>query len=264
MFVAAVAAFTGCRGGSSQTSFAAQDIVDALVAMQPSADHKQLAEIMRGDVVSNRFDVNQYFTVLNKLRPDTGYVLDWVYWNRGIGGLPVLYAREASAGPFTSFDKYAARATNVPPTEVSSASAVGEGLQFGYVKRLRVEDSPEGYFQLVVLRLLGDRFHMFWHEYYNETFLVCSKSAWESLLQREKKRGDPYDPPPPSFIAAADKLDFTPRVQIGKEQTEVKVTTYSPFGGLNLHSFVIARQFPHRILRHTETNLLEHTQEFVF
>lgn len=264
MLAAVMAAFTACHGETSQSDFAAQEIVDAFVALQPSADHKQLAEIMRGGAITNRFDVNQYFTVLSKLRSDTGYVLDWVYWNRGIGGLPVLYARETKASPFTSFEKYAVYATNPPPTEVSSAASGGERFQFGYVDRLRVEDSPEGYFQLVVLRLLGNRFHMFWHEYYNETFLVCSKSAWESLLQREKKRGDPYDPPPPSFTAAADKLDFTPRVQIGKEKAEVKVTTYSPFRGLNLYSFVIARQFPHRILRHTETNLLNHTQGFVF
>lgn len=264
MFVAVVAACSGCHGGAAHTDSAAQQVVDALVALQPSADHRQLAAIMRGGTVSNKFDVNQYFTVLSRLSPDKGYVLDWVYWGGDLGGRPVLYAREANASPFASFDSYAANPINIPPTEVSSASSASERLQFGYIERLRVNDSPEGYFQLVVLRLLGDRFHMFWHERYNETFLVCSKSAWESLLQREKKRGKPYDPPPPSFITTADKLDFTPTVQIGDNQVEVVVTTYSPFGGLDLHSFVIARQFPHRILRHTETNLLRHTQRFVF
>jgi len=48
--------------------------------------------IMRGDKTSNRFDTNQYLTVLQALRLDKGLVLDWVYWNFGLGGVPVFFS----------------------------------------------------------------------------------------------------------------------------------------------------------------------------
>ena len=249
---------------SAQTDFSAQQIVDRFVALQPSADQAPWADIMRGGTISNRFDANQYFTALRAVHPDDGLVLDWVYWKRGIGGFPVLYVRQTEAAPFVNFEKYAAQTTNAPLETTSPQSDVDQRLRFGYLEKLQVEDSPEGFFQLIVLRLLGDRFYLFWHEFYNEVVLVCSKQGWEILLQNEKQRGEPYTPPPPEFIAAAEKLDFTPHIQIRDEQVEVNVMTYSPFGGLNLHSFAISRPYPHRILTHSQTNLLKHTQRFVF
>ncbi len=264
MFSIVVVAFIGCHNAPTYTDFEPQKIVDAFVDLQPHADLEQELDLMRGESVRNKFDVNKYFTVLSKLRPDSGHVLDWVYFNRRIGGLPVLYAREINACPFMSFDKYAFLSTNSLPIEVSSTSQIWEHIRFGYIEKLRVEDSPNGYFQLIILRLLGDRFHLFWHEYYNETFLVCSRSAWESLLQKEKKRGNPYKPPPLDFITAAHKLDFMPKVHMKSEQVEVNVITYQPFAGINQHSFTISRQYPHRIVGHTASNLLQHTQEFSF
>jgi hypothetical protein len=259
-----VAGWIACAPASAQTNFAPQQIVDRCVALQPSADHAPWAEIMRGGAFSNRFDANRYFSVLRAVDPDDDLVLDWVYWKRGIGGFPVLYVRPSETAPFADFETYAAQTTNAPLETISPQSDVNQRLRFGYLEKLQVEDSPEGFFQLVVLRLLGDRFYMYWHEFYNEVFLVCSKPGWEALLQSEKQRGEPYAPPPPEFIAAAEKLDFTPHIQFKDEQVEVTVTTYSPFGGLDLHSFAISRPYPHRILTHSQTNLLKHTQRFVF
>ena len=237
----------------AQENFDAQDIVDRLVAIQPTNACDQLGAAGRGEAIRSKFDANRYFTVLNRLQPDDGLVLDWVFWNGGIGGHPVLYLREQDAPPFAG----------VEALEKSTPQDRGNRPS-NRLERIRAEDSPEGFFQLVALHLLGDRFCLFWHEYYNEIALVCSPAGWQAILRREQNRGGPYTPPPPDFIASAEKLDFAPHVQMDPNQVMVDVVAYCPFGGLERRHFEIARPFPHRILTASRTNLLHHSQRFVF
>ena len=248
---------------AAQTDFDAQGLVDKFVAFQHTIDDQQMTAAMRGDPITNKFDVNGYFTVLDKLRLKSGLVLDWVFANRGIGGYPVLYARASDAAPFTDYATYSGIPANAREPQGVTAED-HERLRYGYLEKIRAEDSPEGFFQLVVLRLLGDRFCLFWHEFYNEIALVCSPPGWQAILQREQKRGEPYTPPPPDFISAAEKLDFAPSIKMGDTKVDVDVTTYCPFGGLNRQHFEISRPFPHRILTLSATNLLQHSQRFVF
>lgn len=253
------------RHSRSQIDFNPQRIVDAVVAMQPEPPDLRIFVLMFKETGTNKFNVNRYFSVLDALRPEEGFVLDWVYWlNKGHGGAPVLYARRIGSRPFTNFNDYAATFTNAAPEIGQRVPREDDNVFNGYLDRIRAEDSPRGFFQLVVLRLLGDRFLMFWHELYNETMMVCSKEGWEAIVQREKKRGDYYSPPPLNFIATAQKIDFSPRIRMGDKRVEVNVVTYCPFSGLDLHYFAIDRQYPHRITKHTQRNLLRHGQNFVF
>lgn len=248
---------------AAQTDFDAQGLADRIVALQSAIDQQQMSAAMRGEDIPGKFDVNRYFTVLDKLQPEPGLVLDWVYANRGIGGYPVLYARSGDAAPFADYTAYAGFPANArePPSVTAGDRA---RLRYGYLEKIRAEDSPEGFFQLAVLRLLGDRFCLNWHEYYNEIALVCSQPGWQAVLRREQQRGEPYTPPPAGFIAAAEKLDFTPGIQMNDQQVDVAVTTYCPFRGLERCRFEFSRPFPHRILNQSKTNLLQHSQGFLF
>lgn len=241
---------------AAQVDFDAQGLVDRFVALQPAASAQSTA-------TSNRFDANQYFIVLDKLQSEPGFVLDWVFANRGIGGYPVLYLRKTEETPFADYAAYAGFPANArePPSVTAEDQ---ERLRYGYLDQIRAADSPEGFFQLVVLRLLGDRFSLFWHEYYNEIALVCSQPGWQAVLRREQQRGEPYAPPPAAFIEAAGKLDFSPSIQLTDAQVNVDVTTYCPFRGLERCHFELSRPFPHRILTQSKTTLLSHSQGFLF
>ncbi len=248
---------------AAQVDFDTQGLADQIVALQSAIDQQQMSAAMNGETIPDKFDANRYFTVLDKLQLEPGFVLDWVYANRGIGGYPVLYARSGDAAPFGDYTAYAGFPANA--REPSSVTAEDWArLRYGYLEKIRAEDSPEGFFQLVVLRLLGDRFLLNWHEYYNEIALVGSQPGWQAVLRREQQRGEPYTPPPPGFIAAAEKLDFAPSVTMNDTQVAVAVTTYCPFRGLERCYFEIARPFPHRILTQSKTNLLKHSQRFLF
>ncbi|MGD9782478.1 MAG: hypothetical protein AB7V14_10050 [Kiritimatiellia bacterium] len=244
----------------AQAEFDAQRIVDDFEAAQPSDDFKQQRELMDGVLPADRFDVDRYFSVLDALKPAEGYALDWVYCNRGSGGYPVLYARAADAAPIADFVAYAAQATNDLPANADAR----DFLRYGYLEKIQAEDSPKGFFQLAVLRLLGDRFQLYWHEYYNEIHLVCSRDGWEKRLARERERGKPYEAPPKAFAAAAKKLDFAPRIRMADDRVDVGVVAYRPFGGLVRYDFTFSRTYPHRLLKQSRTVLREHKQRFAF
>jgi hypothetical protein len=78
--------------------------------------------------VNVRFDVNEYFTVLNHLAPVDGYVLDYVYFAPGGDGFPKIYARLEGESGFTNYDEYEA---------------------FGiddYLNHIQVDGTAEGFF----------------------------------------------------------------------------------------------------------------------
>ena len=244
----------------AQTDFDAQRIVDDFEAAQPADDFKQQRELMDGVLPADRFDADRYFSVLDALQPAEGYALDWVYCNRGIGGYPVLYARAAGAAPFANFEAYGAQSTNGLTADTDGR----DFLRYGYIEKIQAEDSPKGFFQLAVLRLLGDRFQLFWHEYYNEIHPVCSRDGWEKRLAQERERGKPYEAPSKTFAAAARKLDFAPSIRMGDDRVDMGVVAYCPFEGLVRYDFAFSRTYPHRLLKQSRTVLLEHRQRFVF
>jgi hypothetical protein len=93
--------------------------------------------IKRGD----EFDANGYFTVLNHISMQDGYLLDYVYISESLGGSPLLYARPESQDPYASMEDVPDN-TQLPDFH-------------GYLK---VEDVEQGYFQYVVLNTMGISF----------------------------------------------------------------------------------------------------------
>lgn len=243
-------------------TFSWQSIVDGVVSIHHRTSEAELLDLMKYGMSSNTFDVNLYFEVLDKLKPEDGYMLNWVYWLReGRGGRPVLYARKTTDPKCVSLGDYVAFSTNASFGKVGRELHANEAFFLAYLDKIHVQDSPEGFFQFVVLRLLGDKFHLFWHELYNDIAIVCSQEAWHELLKQEGKR---FNPLPEDFKPQAEKIDFTPRLKIGKRKVELNVYTFCQFGGIKLHYFVVSREFPHRILKHTQKTLLNHNPGFVY
>src|SRR6188474_3939686 len=68
--------------------------------------------IKRGD----EFDVNQYFTVLNHISMQDGYLLDYVYISESLGGSPLLYTRLESQDPYDSMEDVPENTLNTTAT----------------------------------------------------------------------------------------------------------------------------------------------------
>jgi hypothetical protein len=184
------------------------------------------------------FDVMQYFSVLDRLSMQPGYVLDYAYHFDGMGGFPRLYARQIGQAPYA--------------TEADLSAA---GDTPGYLDFVQTDDSPESYFQLALLSLMGSQFYLYWHADYNESQIVCSKADVSEIVA--SLNGDfGYPILFVSRIRAALLKDVGPEVNVGDQTAEVRLATFSRWGGFYQQIFTISRFMPHTILDVQEKNLV--------
>lgn len=225
----------------SQEAIEAQRTVDAMVALKRDLEfpeHFQSDEVAR---TGDEFDVTQYFTVLQRLSMEPGYVLDYVYHMNGMGGFPILYARKANEPSYRTESEY---------TEASERGAAGP-----YLDHVQVDGTPEGFFQLVVLRIMGGQFYLYWHAAYNDARIICTPDALEALLSQPTM----FDKELPANVQrAARKLDVAPVVEMGADAVTVRVVIFTNWGGFIRRSYTISRAFPHQILAEEEETLVEY------
>ncbi len=192
----------------SQEAIEAQRTVDAMVALKRDLEFPE--HFREGDAArtGDEFDVNQYFTVLQHLSMEPGYVLDYVYHLDALGGLPILYARRAEEPAYRTESEY---------NEASERGAAGF-----YLDHVQVDGTPEGFFQFVVLRIVGGQ--LYWHASYNDAQIICTRDALEALLSQPTMFGREL---PASVQRAARQLDVAPVVEMGEEQVVVRVVVFT-------------------------------------
>jgi hypothetical protein len=184
------------------------------------------------------FDVMQYFKVLDHLSMQPGYVLDYVYHFDGMGGYPVLYARPAEQPPYPT-------EADLPASEASKK----------YLEYVQVDETPESYFQFVVLSMMGRQFYLYWHADYNDSQIVCERADVRRILS--SLDGDfGYRIAIPSWFKAFLLKNISPSVKINSETVEVQLVTFTHWGGFYLQTYTLNRSVPHTIQDVQEKNLV--------
>lgn len=221
-----------CSPWPTPASTAWQQTVDALAALRPG---QVPSHLLRADAVKDgsEFDPNAYFTVLTHLSLEPGYVLDYVYYYDGLGGLPVLYVRPADQPPYENYTAFSAAAGS--PAQARSS----------YLDYVHADGTPESFFELVVLRINGGQFYIFWHAGYNDARLVCDRAHLEKLIAGLED-GDLSLPA--GVIRSARKLDYTPTVEFQDDKVRVRVVTFSMWEGFVEEVYTLHRAFPHTLL----------------
>jgi hypothetical protein len=192
------------------------------------------------------FDVMQYFTVLDHLSMQPGYILDYVYHFDGMGGYPVLYIRPDGQPPYA--------------TEADLPAAGGIT---NYMDYIQADGTPEGWFQFIVLSMTARRFYLFWHANYNDQSIVCDKAAvMMTVNAMNSMSGQPM--PLKARIQARFLQNVEPRIQTGDETVVVQVTTFTQWGGFYRRTYTLQRVFPHTILDSQEENLIPYDCGIVF
>jgi len=212
-----------------------QQTVDALVSLNPGEipTHLQQADAVRD---GSEFDPNRYLSVLTHLAPEDGYVLDYVYYYDGMGGLPLLYARPADQAPYKTAADYGA----------------GGEERSSYLEHLRTDDTAEGFFELVLLRLSGGQFYLFWHANYNDVQVVCDSARMEEIVAGLVESSMPMTG---DALRQARAIDYTPVVEFAGDTVRVRIVTFSMWTGFSEEVYTIARSFPHRF-QDVETKVL--------
>lgn len=195
------------------------------------------------------FDVNRYFAVLRHLSPPPECVLDYVYFYQTEGGEPILYVRRTNEPPYRTYSDF--KKANGP---VALAKA-----RFDYTDGIRVDDTAEGFFQLVVLRILGSRFYQWWHAGYNDYRVVCDRAGFDNILAKSV--------PQKSVAAWGEKaaaITFEPKVEMEANVVRVRVVVFTKWGGFLREAYTISRAFPHRVMEKQSEVLLPYDCGFVF
>ena len=210
----------------------------AMVALKSGLEFPAYFQTENPVKTGGEFNVMQYFTVLDHLSMQPGYSLDYVYHYDGMGGYPVLYALPTAQAPYA--------------TEADLAAA---GKPPSYLDFVQADDTPEGYFQFVLLAIMGNQFYLDWHANYNDSQLVCDKAAvMATVASTDHITGTPM--PLKARVQARFLQDVEPRVTIGEQTVEVRIVTFTQWGGFFRRTYTLQLHFPHTILDVREENLV--------
>lgn len=199
------------------------------------------------------FDVNRYFSVLDHVSLETGYYLDHLYFIDDIGAKPMLYAEKRGSGPFLRYEEY--------------VEYLGEELQwersyqtlyyaYDYLGHIEIDESSEaGYFQFILLALLGDQFHLFWHGLYHDAIIICDETDLDRISADILDFDIELDP---DLIADAQTLDLTPTVGITEDTVEIRFIQFSKWGGFSESIYILERNAPYRLIDVIWNTLIEY------
>jgi hypothetical protein len=181
----------------------------------------------RLEAAGERFDPNQYLTVLTHLAVEDGYVLDYVYFAPGGDGFPYLYARREGEPPLATYSDYQKAAVE------------------NYLNHVRVDGTAEGYYELALLSLMGGQFYLSWHANYNDREVVSSQERLKAIIEWLNEK---YRPLTEEQVEAVLHLDVAPRVKFEDDKVQVRVVVFTKWGGFYERVYTIDRNFPHQMM----------------
>lgn len=203
-------------------------------------------EDARRQFTDEEIDVMAYFDVLDQLALEPGYVLDYVYNYDFMGGYPVLYARPEAQAPYATLAEF--------------AGAGSPGAD--YLAHVVAQDTPEAYFQFVVLDRLAGQFYLYWHANYFDTQIVANRAALEQVIAAHTgdSGGTPFTA---AQVKTARALAVEPVVELAGDQARVRIITFTDWGGFSEVNYTVSRSFPHKLERESE-NVMEYDVGIVF
>jgi hypothetical protein len=209
-----------------------EEAVEAFRAMRPDKmpEHFEQVDAVR---TGDEFDVNRFFEALDHLAMEDGWTLDYVYRYNDYAGYPALYAREADQDRYRTETEYL------------------EADRPGYHDHVVVDDTAEGFFQLVVLRWESTQFYLFWHAYNDDDLMLTTADQVAGILDQVGEQMTE------EARRAAAEIDPAPVVRVGDEVVEVEVVRFSLAGGFYGHAFSIRREFPHEFVEESSEQLAE-------
>ncbi len=256
---------------------ACQESVEALQDLLPHGLPDGL-DLFAGDPtahVRRSFDAMSLFSVLGHLSMQTGYVLDYVYDASRLssfGSQPILYAREITRASYQSLAEYQRERPReressvrmVTNTEEADGDFVAQVIEpfyetmttyqrtrqrwraASYLGHVQTDGTPWGFFEMVLLDVMGSQFYLFWHALYHDDTVVCTPA---SLPAEETAEGSPTDYVAPiDVVQQAGLLDLRPRVEFKRDTVLISVVTFSKWRGFAREIYTVRRDFPHTVL----------------
>ena len=232
---------------SASLSFAAEVITPDSHICQETVD--AFEELIRpylsppGVINDDQIDVGAFFTVLDLLRMEEGYELDFLYETVAGGGYPVLIARPSEV----SIDEFAERFEEIFSEEERESGTFRDK----YLEYVRTDGSADAFFQLSILRLMGFHFYLSWHSLEFDDMIVCEMEGVDALSSRLGAEGIAIDRVAYETVKG---ISLVPVVEMDTETVEVSFIAFTKYGGFERHVMTFSREFPHALISYdTET-----------
>jgi hypothetical protein len=273
---------------SAETAERFQGYVDAMDNLQdhipPSSNDDKMAHSL-GEKRAV-FDPNCYFNILRHISMEEGYRLEWfLKIIQRYSEHPLIYARKTDEPVFRPdytpmvFSKSYRRnhkpapephppnhlpfPQGIDPEKLSYSYLLDDmyycemyldnwadsGIYWKYLQHINCEDSPDGYFQFVLMPIMATRFYRVWHALYDDFRVICTCSALEKVVSkirnfkseftnRQAIIGDDQiglKVPPADYktmiAEMALKIDPTPVLTTKKDLGVMEITGFTNWGG---------------------------------
>ena len=238
--------FFGGRANSGGNLAAYQTVVDQLKAMTRGMSIPSHLFDESQPRSADDFDPNQLLIPLDHLTLEPGYTLDYFYHVDEMGAYPLLYAREESGAPFQSEAEYEAACYPADSSEPCEPN-----------RHLLTDGTEEGYFQLVLMLIMGNQFYLDWHAGYNDLEVIASPDRLETLIEAIGANDFGY-PLTSAQKRAARKIDPSPEIEIGEAETVVRVVVFTKWGGFYRYDVKFSSPAPYEILDISSESLVEY------
>jgi hypothetical protein len=233
-------------------------VIDDLSALKETLEfssdmYDRIPSRQQGD-----FDPNDYFQILTHLGITPGYELDYVYYSDFTGGKPLIYARESGSAPFASYEEFA-ESVGEEPSDTRSYAPLNNASD--YLEHIQIDESPESYFEFIMLALVGDQFYLYWHALYNDAQILCDPSDMESVREDVASFDLEF---PESVAEGAGMIDFEPAVLLDGETVTVRLVVFTKWGGFFELVYVTAEGDPLELIDVQANPLVEYDCGIMF
>jgi hypothetical protein len=188
------------------------------------------------------FDPNRLFTILKHISMEPGFSLDYNYLidrdsdGYAMGGEPSLYASP----------------TGEQPVKDSSHGMKNSVVRSTVFEHIIADGSPDSFFELAILRIIGSEFYIFWHRLPGKDIVPVAGS--ETLRN--------YLTPLGILWIRLFQRDVEPTVILEETTATVSFLTFSDWKGVYRRTLIFQRVFPHTLINEKARCLLPHDRYF--
>lgn len=222
---------------------------------------------------TSTFNLNKYLEFFDKLSFPQGLKCNYIFWDAGMGGYPILYVKKDSFKMERYLKKKSkeyirqcnAEKKKITPRliELHKNHTISEFAKKNKASQYVIpEDCEEGYLQYLFFNLLGGNFALKWHSNYSEASIIFSGDEMKRLYNNYSKNED-YTCNIEDF---AKLLEINPTPVIEMKSDKCVITWYDIRTHFGIHKlkYEISRSYPYTIEQIEDVELLKIYMNFIY
>lgn len=206
------------------------------------------------------FDPNQYFQVFTHLRLEDNYTLDYIYYKDGLGGLPLIYAREVNSPPFQTFSELLA----LYGEDISDTGLIlytNLPHQFDFIDKIQIDNTPESLFEFAVFPFQSGQFYLWERGLYGDEKILCDSSDIKYLMEDAKNYNLAL---PQILVKMIEETKVSPNATINDNTITVSYFVFTKWGGLYKNKVVFDKKEQMHILDSSHVNWFKYYSDIEF